>query len=140
MVLRREDGRCIGAATKVLKGKDDADLAEAMGLKAGLDLASHLGISKLVVEMDADNIVQAIVKKRYPRTQWGGIVRQCARVFEEKNQISIRWIGRNSNAAAHALARWAIQEPNTYWADNFPFCLHPHIQKDMEFVTDLSIY
>jgi ribonuclease HI len=139
MVLRGEDGRCIGAATNVLKGKDDASLAEAMGLKAGLDLASRLGISKLVVELDAENVVKAITKKNYPRTQWGGIVRQCSRVFEERNQFSIRWIGRNSNTAAHALARWAIQEPDTYWANNFPFCLHPHIQKDMESVSDSSL-
>jgi ribonuclease HI len=138
MVLRREDGRCIGAATKVLKGKDDSDLAEAMGLKTGLELATQLGINKLIVEMDADKIVQAIVKKKYPRNQWGEVVRHCARVLEDNSQISIRWTGRDSNAAAHALARWAIQEPNTFWSDNFPFCLHPHIQKDMDFVTRSS--
>jgi hypothetical protein len=37
MVSRRADGRCIGAATKVLKGSDDVTLAEVVGIREALN-------------------------------------------------------------------------------------------------------
>ncbi|MCH91756.1 retrotransposon protein putative unclassified, partial [Trifolium medium] len=42
LVLRREDGRCVGAATKLHKGSDSVGLAETMGLQEGLNFINSM--------------------------------------------------------------------------------------------------
>ncbi|MCI83697.1 hypothetical protein A2U01_0104973, partial [Trifolium medium] len=64
-----EDGRCIGATTKVIKGPNDVGLAESMGLREALNLISLLEHDVVIVEMDAATIVNAIQRKIFPRNQ-----------------------------------------------------------------------
>ncbi|PNX80587.1 hypothetical protein L195_g036591 [Trifolium pratense] len=56
------------------------------------------------------------------------------KIWLRESRLSVRWIARDGNRAAHALARWALIEPNKLWTNEFPTCLIHHIQKDMEFV------
>ncbi|GAU09995.1 hypothetical protein TSUD_398280 [Trifolium subterraneum] len=105
MILRRSDGRCVGAATKVIKGMKDANLAEATGLKTTLDLLSLRTRDRVIVEMDALGVVNAVTNRIFPRNQWGMVARSCARVLRDKREISVQWVGRKGNEAAHRLAR-----------------------------------
>ncbi|GAU34369.1 hypothetical protein TSUD_217090 [Trifolium subterraneum] len=134
MVLCRGDGRCVGAVTKVMQGLNDATLAETQGLFEALNWIKTKGLSKIVIEMDAEVVVRAIQKRIFPRSRWGKLAKSCARDFEKDALLSISWVRRNGNKAAHELARWALYEPNMYWDENYPHCIHPHIQKDMGFV------
>ncbi|GAU41426.1 hypothetical protein TSUD_26060 [Trifolium subterraneum] len=134
MVLSRGDGRCIGAVTKVMQGLNDATLAETQGLFEALNWIKTKGFSNIVIEMDAEVVVRAIQKRIFPRLRWGKLAKSCARDFDKDALLSINWVRRNGNKAAHELARWALYEPNMYWDENYPRCIHPHIQKDMGFV------
>ncbi|GAU16215.1 hypothetical protein TSUD_298470 [Trifolium subterraneum] len=134
-VLRSDDGRCVGAVTKVLKGSDDVALAEAMGIWEALKWVESQHLKNVIFEMDAEIIVNALKRKVYPRNRWGQIVKTCSRVLEAHKDYSIGWVKRGRNKVAHSLARWAITEPNRYWPSDFPVCIITHVQKDMEFVT-----
>ncbi|GAU15837.1 hypothetical protein TSUD_236530 [Trifolium subterraneum] len=114
LVLRRDDGRCVGAVTKVISSSSDATLAEAHGLQEALRWAKMFHLTRVVIEMDAAVIVQAIKKRVFPRTQWGRIVKLCARDFDHDNQLSINRICKQGNKAAHAFARWVFSEPDRY--------------------------
>ncbi|MCI36251.1 hypothetical protein A2U01_0057473, partial [Trifolium medium] len=71
LVLWRDDVRCVGAATKVMKGLNDVGLAEATSLKEMLNMISSLELNRVIVEMDVAAIVRAVHKKVFPRNQWG---------------------------------------------------------------------
>ncbi|PNY12731.1 hypothetical protein L195_g009367 [Trifolium pratense] len=67
--------RCVGAVTKVIKGSDDATLAEPMGLLKALNWVKTLHLTRVVIEMDAAVIVQAIHMNSFPRTRWGQLAK-----------------------------------------------------------------
>jgi ribonuclease HI len=135
MVLRGEDGRVVGAATKSQSGSDNVELAETTGLLEALNLVESLQLQSVIIEMDAATIVRAIHNKSFPRNHWGRLAQRCDKIFDKYENISLNWVSRKGNEAAHALARWAMKEPNKYWASNFPFCISQYIQKDMPIVT-----
>jgi ribonuclease HI len=134
-VVRRFDGRCVGAATKVLKGSDDATEAEATGLLEAIQWAQRQRYTRIIFESDAEAVVKAIQNGSYPRLRWGQIAKQAARAIKENDDFSVSWVRRENNYVAHTLARWAILEPNKQWIHALPICISHHVQKDMGHVT-----
>jgi ribonuclease HI len=68
MVLRGEDGHFVGAANKVLKGSDDVKLAETSCICEALQWIETMRIHHVIIETDAEVIVKALEKKKFPRT------------------------------------------------------------------------
>jgi ribonuclease HI len=134
LILRREDGSCVGAVTRVRKGTNCAFLAEAMGLQEAMELIDRWNLQNTVIEMDAKVIVDAVNKRRNPRTDWGKITTKCWEWMRNRQGITLEWMDRKGNGVAHELAKWADKEPNTYWNHSLPYCVISHIQKDMEFL------
>ncbi|GAU20573.1 hypothetical protein TSUD_33200 [Trifolium subterraneum] len=132
LVLRREYGRCVRAATRVCDGSKDVAMAETTGLREALQFLDQLQINNVIIKHDAACIVNAFWRKEFPRSGWGRLVQQCSRFCTQKENVSVNWVKRSGNQAAHSLARWAMIEPNRYWTLNFPCCLENHIHKDME--------
>jgi hypothetical protein len=52
MVLRRANGRCVGAATKVLKGSIDISLEEAVGIRDALNWVVSQQHHRVIIETD----------------------------------------------------------------------------------------
>jgi ribonuclease HI len=115
IVLCRTDGLCVGAATKLIQGSGTVELAETIGLCEALAFIESNNLRQVNIHMDAANIVKAINSRSFPRSHWG----QMARL----NGITLSWILRRDNEAAHSLARWAKTEPNMCWTTNFPYCI-----------------
>jgi ribonuclease HI len=134
-ILRGRDGRCAGAGTRVCFGSNDADLAEATGLREALQFVESSHLSNIIIEMDAEKIVKSVQMQSFPRTSWGQVARSCSRVCSQLEKVSVVWVSRQGNQAAHTLACWAMTEPNKFWPNNFPVCILDHIQKDMGNVT-----
>jgi ribonuclease HI len=135
LVLRDEDGRIVGAATKVQIGSGNVELSETLGLVEALKLINTLKLQSVIIEMDAAMVVRAVQNKAYPRNQWGQLAQRCHRFLKEEENISLCWVPRVGNEATHLLARWAITEPNRYWASTFPLCITQQVQKDLPHVT-----
>jgi ribonuclease HI len=100
-----------------------------MGLKEALQLIDDQHLQNVIIEMDAERVVQAVNNQSFPRAQWGQLARHCARAISSTNNVKLQWVSRNGNGAAHVLARWAKEEPNRFWVENFLLCIIPHIQK-----------
>jgi hypothetical protein len=73
LVLRDEDGRIVGAITKVQAGSGNVELSETLGLMEAPKMIDMLKLRSVIIEMDAATIVRAIHAKSYPRNQWGQI-------------------------------------------------------------------
>jgi hypothetical protein len=69
LVLRREDGSCVGAVTQIRKGSDCVLLAEALGLQAAMDLINQWNMQNTIIELDAKTIVDAVHSSKNPRTK-----------------------------------------------------------------------
>jgi ribonuclease HI len=134
LVLRRDDGHCVGAVTRVRKGNDDATLAEAMGLQEALELTKHYEMRRVIVEMDTNVVVHAVQNKKFPRNQWGKIVQSCAMCLDENKNFLIAWVGRTGNSVAPELAKRVVHEPNKDWVSHFRNCILHHIQKDVVYI------
>lgn len=81
MILRSDDGRCVRSVTKVLKGWEDATLAETIGISEAVKWIDNQKLNHVIIEIDAEIIVKAIQKKLFSRTMWGNVARSCARVL-----------------------------------------------------------
>jgi ribonuclease HI len=161
MLLRMEDGRLVGAKTKVVHGFDKAIEAEALGLKAAIELvdffrdcrntieidaaidsAEQFRKRRIIIEMDNKVVIEAVQSGKYPRTYWGKIARNGGDYIRRDTQTTIQWVRRNGNKAAHEIARWARIEPNKTWVENFASLPPPfvnHIQKDMMPLSDYHL-
>ncbi|KAK2360163.1 ADP-ribosylation factor GTPase-activating protein AGD3 [Trifolium repens] len=122
LVLRREDGNHVGAATRVRKGTDCVLLAEAMGLQEVMELVDKWKLQNTIIELDAKVIVDTIHNGRNPRTNWGCITTMCREWLKEKRNITIVWTKHSGNSVAHELAKWATIEPNKEWGTLAPYC------------------
>ncbi|MCI32306.1 cytochrome P450, partial [Trifolium medium] len=116
---RREDGRCVGAKTRICSGTHDAAMAEATGILEALYFVEQNILSNnMIDQLDAANIVHALNHQKFPITNWGKIARTCSRVCTRLNSVctrlnsvSVSWVNRKGNQAAHALARWTLIGP-----------------------------
>ncbi|MCI25241.1 cytochrome P450, partial [Trifolium medium] len=129
LILRREDGSAVGAATRSHEGTDDAILGESLGLNDVLDWLERDNISEVVIEMDNQIVVNAVKRKASIRKDWGAVVNRCVSFLIANPNSTIAWINRKSNRVAHELAIWTEQEPNSFWPNSFPSCISNHILK-----------
>jgi ribonuclease HI len=121
-----EDGKLVGARTKLVCGIDDAIEAEARGLDEAIEYATLFNDRKIIIEMDNSEVVKVVQRNRYPRRYWGQIVRRSGKYIKaNSNTMTLQWVRRTGNEAAHQMAKWAEIEPNRSWDDNYP-SLPPH--------------
>jgi transcription termination factor NusB len=109
----------------------DVEMAEATGLQEAFQFVQNSHLSNIIIEFDAEKIVKAFQKQLYPRSIWGHIVKDCARVSNQIENCSVSWTSRNNNQVAHNLARWAVLELNKDWSNNYPSCITQNIQNDI---------
>jgi ribonuclease HI len=117
--------------TKVVFGSDSIVEGEAFGLNEALNMVKAVTDTQVIIEMDAKTIVDAVTKLNFPHVYWGRIALRCRRLIDSNPRISLRWVRRSGNGAAHCLANWAPSEPNKIWTDIVPFCILDVIQKDV---------
>jgi ribonuclease HI len=134
LILRRSDGSIVGAATRSHVASKDVAFGEALGLSDALDMAEKFKLSNVIIEMDSQIVVKAVLERKTTRKGWGAIVQRCMRFLKDNPNSSVIWTKRVNNGTTHALAKWAFVEPNKDWTTNVPFCIMPHIQKDMSFL------
>ncbi|GAU36821.1 hypothetical protein TSUD_320580 [Trifolium subterraneum] len=82
MVMRTEEGKCVGAATRVVRGCEDALEGEALGLQAALDLLEHQAVHDVTIEMDSKTFVDSIQKGKYHCSYWGRIAHRCSEFID----------------------------------------------------------
>jgi hypothetical protein len=67
LVLRREDGSCVGAATREAWGLTEAIEAEAMGLSEAIEFLKRFQHQAVIIELDNQTVVKAVKDRVYPR-------------------------------------------------------------------------
>ena len=107
-VLEAPDGALLAAHGEVI-GVAGANVAEYRALLAGLEHASHLGLSRIDARCDARLIVEQLTGGREPANprlrELCGAVRETA---ERIGTVVFTWVPAEANGRAHALVAQAL--------------------------------
>ena len=82
-------------------------IAEFWALRDGVMLASQLGITHLVVELDAKVVVDLILSRKTPNSSYTSLLNDCRYLLWQFQQTVIRHVFREVNRGANCLAKGA---------------------------------
>ncbi|XP_074346913.1 uncharacterized protein LOC141685724 [Apium graveolens] len=111
-VVRNDRGELVQARTKCSTGLDSPYMAEAIAIKEALSWIQDRGWSKIVVESDCLTAVQAVRSKVPMRSPFGDVIQSCRNMLASFNTVSLFFIKRSANMAAHELARLSFSFPD----------------------------
>ncbi|XP_017639857.1 uncharacterized protein LOC108481205 [Gossypium arboreum] len=95
---------CYGFVTKDI----ETTWAELEALTMGLNLASKLNVSKIIMESDSAILINKVKKHDHDVTILGCCVQKECEVFRNFEMVHFNWINRSSNEADDLLCKLAI--------------------------------
>ena len=123
-VIRDENGNVIAAAIKVSRFYGEAAYAEAEAIDWGLQIADQASLSSLVVESDAQEVVQLVNNNQGCRSEIYWIISEVQSLLKNFDSISVQYTHRSCNVLAHSLPKLALERLKTIvWIGSFP----PHL-------------
>ncbi|XP_075475870.1 uncharacterized protein LOC142514222 [Primulina tabacum] len=126
-VLRDENGEFIACRMQHNAGNPAVKECEALALLQAITWIKEMELANVIFELDAKNVVDAIKNPIDDDTKFGSIARQFKSLLNQGVLLSVQFVYRQANAAAHALARAAhlYASPSTYF--EIPHCLIEHL-------------
>ena len=112
MVARDDKGELLLARTVYFGDVYSAEMAEGLAIKEALSWIKSQAWQEVVIESDCLAAVQAVRSKVRMRSPYGRIIEDCRRLLENQNTVSLLFIKRSANMAAHELARVSYSFPD----------------------------
>ncbi|KAF5471101.1 hypothetical protein F2P56_011568 [Juglans regia] len=109
VVIRNWEGRVTATLKSSRSIFPDAKLAEAMAALRAVLLCKQLGISRVLLEGDALNVVNDINLETKDWSSAGLIIQDIKAELQNLEYGSAQFISRNSNCIAHCLAKDALK-------------------------------
>ncbi|XP_060966242.1 uncharacterized protein LOC133034831 [Cannabis sativa] len=104
-VARDTNGMLLEAISASRFGVVKPEIAETIGIKETLSWIERKQWSNVVIETDALVVVQAINSSILMPSQFGLLVGDCRALISSLNNVSLKFVKRSANRAAHCLAR-----------------------------------
>ena len=126
VVIRDGDGVFITGLSRRTLGCFSAEVIEALAIQEGCLLAKDMGLSHIVIESDAQSVVQAVQMGRYEGPSVGNIIQSIVELLSSFPQGQIKYCPRESNKVAHLLARHVLKkklEAHLHQLICFCFCI-----------------
>ena len=100
-----EIGNYVAAKNEIFVGPLEPDLAEGMCCKEALSWVKNLGFIKVVIELDAQQLIQALHNSDRDYSYFGALVNDCKILSKDLSECSFVFTKRLANHVAHVLAR-----------------------------------
>lgn len=140
MVIRNDKGQMMGALCKKIVFPWGALEAEAKAAETSIMLAWDLGLRDIVVEGDFQLVMTALKGFAIPTLTIQKIVEGSQWCLGHFKSCRIVHVKRNSNVAAHLLARNALNVDDcVIWVEDTPPVIELQILND-EIATDFGPY
>lgn len=122
IIARDDKGIVVAGLTKTFPATS-ALMAEALSLREALAFAESMGMTKIVVENDTLELIQAC-RKEVVRGEIFNIVKDVLFLKGRFQHVAFTWISRDGNGVAHHVARLASRNllPSN-WVWNPPLSL-----------------
>ena len=135
VVIRNDQGELMGALCKKVEFPLGAIEAEAKATEAGIYLAWDLGLKDIVVEGDSQQVIQALNGCIPPALPILKIVEGLKLFLLQFNSWMAVHTRRNTNEAAHLLARNAMNvKDSVIWVEDTPPLIEHQILFDVSSV------
>lgn len=103
--VKKREGEMVFVRTVRHWGMAGPELAEVMAIKESLSWAMESDVQKILNESDCLVIVQAIRNKVPMFFLVGLVIEECRELLCSQKNVSLLFIKRSANVAAHSLAR-----------------------------------
>jgi ribonuclease HI len=131
VVIRNHMGECLTACSELLAEVTSPELAEALAVRRALSLADEEGFRKLQVVSDCLSVVQRINSSMVDRSHVGVVVRDIKDLANSFSSILFNHVHRESNGAAHILARSAERFISSTFRNFVPDCIRKTLCNDL---------
>ncbi|KAL5783336.1 hypothetical protein ACOSP7_008365 [Xanthoceras sorbifolium] len=119
--LRRAGGTMAAGSVK-LEAFFSPEVAEAVAIYHGIQLAIDSGLSPLFVESDALGVINILKSGSIPSSDLGLDISDIFNICSRSNVLSFSFIPRAANKVADALARaTCFSDLNLFWIESCPF-------------------
>ena len=109
-IVRDDQGEWVAGFSRHI-GSTNSFTTELWGLREGLILCCNLNIESLVIELDAQAVVDVMKNNAYVNNVVSPILDDCRQLVARFQQIQFRFCYRQANRCANLLARMgAVQE------------------------------
>jgi ribonuclease HI len=123
-IVRDHDGGVIAMMSETMEYIHDQVTAEALAARRAVELGHLVGIRKIILEGDANQIVQALRSIDGGRCSYGLIIEDMQQLLWRFQEYTVHFVRREANGEAHKLAKLALSlGENRVWTDVFPFSL-----------------
>lgn len=131
--VRNHKGEVLLAASKRENLSMDPSLAEALGIRWGLQLAKEQQLNKVIIESDAAGVVNCINDKCCMATI-DPFIQDCKLLLQHFQNSVICHIRRQANVAAHGMVKEAKILGSRTWLGNAPSQIQSFICTDAMFI------
>ncbi|XP_060963958.1 uncharacterized protein LOC115723947 [Cannabis sativa] len=107
-VVRDTEGTLTAAFAGVKTGSVSPELVEVMGIREALSWLKNHSFSQVIVETDSLVCAEAIRSAEVFASSFGSVVEDCKKIIESLSNVSLLFVKRSANCAAHFVARHSI--------------------------------
>ncbi|XP_075485321.1 uncharacterized protein LOC142525036 [Primulina tabacum] len=123
MVVRNDEGRFLMARTNLIKGLCCVREGEAIGLLEALSWIRNSNYPKVLFEVDALTVYNAMTESAVDITEFGGIMGRCRDIVATNPCFSVHFTRRQANEVAHVLAKHSrFYASPCVWSET-PMCI-----------------
>ncbi|KAH7568401.1 hypothetical protein JRO89_XS07G0291900 [Xanthoceras sorbifolium] len=132
IVIRDSEGLLVQATAKCFLWAVQVELAEAIAVLEGIQLVLRSGFSLAIVASNALGVVELCNGFSVSRCGVANIVLDIQLLLSQNSFISVVFSPKNSNRAAHGVARWALDASfSSCWSVAFPNWLCKLVLEDV---------
>ena len=95
----------ISARNAKLRGPLDPAIAEVMSCREALSWLKSLGLNKVILEFDAQLVIQSILGSKVDGSYFGSLIDDCRFLAKDLDECLFVFVKRSTNQIAHVLAR-----------------------------------
>ncbi|XP_074265059.1 uncharacterized protein LOC141587475 [Silene latifolia] len=121
VVIRDHNGEVGRAAVKQVRTQWSVEIIEAKAALLGVNMAIQMGVTKVIIESDCLQLVNALKKNEVQSNYFGNVVSEVLSLLNSFISFSFSFVKREGNYAAHGMAHYTPLDFSTrIWVDMCP--------------------
>ncbi|KAE8808644.1 hypothetical protein D1007_14715 [Hordeum vulgare] len=130
-VLRSDRGVFIAGSCSAISFAEDVSSAEARALRDGLIMASEVGVQKIIVESDCQDVIDTMLLDGNSLGPAAAVYEECSFLAKNFVLIQFAFCPREANVVAHTLARFVEPTRTIKWMEEPPGFLIDTLANDV---------
>ena len=122
VIIRNDNGEVMAAMTASGPKVSTSDEAELLACRRAIEFAMDAGFTRLIIEGDNSNVIQAISSPLKSFSLFGNVVNDIRHLIWGLQWTRVCCIRRGANKVAHTLAQYARNtlDEDLYWMEDSP--------------------